>query len=110
MHATVAGDKSFYQSVLQIYRKYGERVILSTPAFLVGRTLVSALSRSEKTMSSTPALAAGGHVAVGAPGGAGVLLPLDALSMYKSEQEAANVLMEDEHVRGVLCAAFIPEQ
>ncbi len=68
-------------------------------------------------MSSTPALAAGGHVAVGAPGGAGVLLPLDALSKgdidlstYKSEQEAANVLMEDEHVRDVLRAAFFPER
>jgi hypothetical protein len=117
VHATVAGDKSFYKSVLQIYRKYGERVILSTPAFLVGRTLVSALSKSEKTMINKPVLAEGGHAPAGAPGGVEMLLPLEALSegdidlsTYKSEQEAASVLMEDEHLRGALRAAFFPER
>ncbi|KAG2440609.1 hypothetical protein HYH02_010188 [Chlamydomonas schloesseri] len=45
------GDRSVYQRLAGVYRSYGQRTIRSTPAFLVGTTLISALSKSEKNIS-----------------------------------------------------------
>ncbi|KAG2422241.1 hypothetical protein HXX76_016193 [Chlamydomonas incerta] len=43
-------DRTFYQRLAAHYRAYGDRTIRSTPAFLVGTTLISALSKSDKNM------------------------------------------------------------
>ncbi|KAG2440608.1 hypothetical protein HYH02_010187 [Chlamydomonas schloesseri] len=56
LHAAVhasgsAGDRAFYQRLMRDYKTYGERAIRSTPAFLVGTTLISALSKSDKMIS-----------------------------------------------------------
>ncbi|PNW83655.1 hypothetical protein CHLRE_05g238290v5 [Chlamydomonas reinhardtii] len=46
------GDHAFYQLMDRFYREYGRHVMRSTPAFLVGTTLISALNKSEKMMGA----------------------------------------------------------
>ncbi|KXZ52299.1 hypothetical protein GPECTOR_10g931 [Gonium pectorale] len=45
------GDKTFYQTTKKLYKEYGQQVIRSTPAFLVGWTLITALSSEDKSIS-----------------------------------------------------------
>ncbi|KAG2488599.1 hypothetical protein HYH03_012918 [Edaphochlamys debaryana] len=74
------GTKAFYQRVASLFEAYGEGAIRATPAFLVGRTLVSALSSSERNLRLEMAAAAAagsgsgsgsGSAAGGAAAGAG---------------------------------------
>ncbi|PNH03187.1 Interferon-induced GTP-binding protein Mx1 [Tetrabaena socialis] len=69
IHASApSGDRSFYQACTALYRGFGERVIRSTPAFIVGRTLVSALSNTDKGMPPPPSASGAAAAGVALPG------------------------------------------
>ncbi|KXZ52300.1 hypothetical protein GPECTOR_10g932 [Gonium pectorale] len=49
VHATSAtGDMAFYQTTKKLYKEYGQSVVRSTPAFVVGWTLITALNTKDK--------------------------------------------------------------
>ncbi len=47
-HSDAPGAKAFYRRLQQLYEAFGERVIRSTPAFVVGGKLISALSNTDR--------------------------------------------------------------
>ncbi len=47
-HSGVPHAKAFYRRLQQLYEAFGERVIRSTPAFVVGGQLISALSTMDR--------------------------------------------------------------
>lgn len=47
-HSDASGAKAFYRRLQQLYESFGERVIRSTPAFVVGGQLISALSNMDR--------------------------------------------------------------
>ncbi|KXZ49644.1 hypothetical protein GPECTOR_20g501 [Gonium pectorale] len=49
--SSVMEEKAFYQKTLALYQAYGNKAVRSMPAFVVGRTLVTALSAADKGVS-----------------------------------------------------------
>ncbi|KAG2432195.1 hypothetical protein HXX76_009115 [Chlamydomonas incerta] len=72
------GKCAFYQLTTASYRAYGKAAMRSMPAFLVGTTLISALSKSDKAMydiADPAAVAAAAATTAAAGGGKGTAAP-----------------------------------
>ncbi|KAG2422243.1 hypothetical protein HXX76_016195 [Chlamydomonas incerta] len=102
------GDRAFYQQLDRFYREYGRRAIRSTPAFLVGTTLISALNNSDKMMD---VLDAGGE------DGAEVdLAAVEALRMMSgggitnSAQAEAALTVNNEKLDELLSKNLLPQR
>ncbi|GLC38721.1 hypothetical protein PLESTF_001692100 [Pleodorina starrii] len=102
VHATGSGEKIFYQRVQQVYRLYGESVIRSTPAFVVGLTLVTSLADGDKAF-----LSAGSKQQL-EPAWRDGEVQLEMYGGVTTEVEAARALAENKDLQQRLEAALFP--
>ncbi|KAG2488600.1 hypothetical protein HYH03_012919 [Edaphochlamys debaryana] len=99
-----ADSKEFYQRVHAVFREYGERAIRSTPAFLVGTTLISALSHEDKGMATDSAGTAASAMSDG------VIDVASYGASYGTSTAAAAALAEDERLRGDVARQLFPSE
>ncbi|KXZ50489.1 hypothetical protein GPECTOR_16g664 [Gonium pectorale] len=52
--SSVTEDRAFFQKTLTLYQAYGKKAVRSMPAFVVDRTLITALSTADKGVSLPP--------------------------------------------------------
>ncbi|KAG2424261.1 hypothetical protein HXX76_014642 [Chlamydomonas incerta] len=108
-HIHADADCAFYQRTKAMYRAYGEGVMRSLPAFLVGSTLISALDSSDKGMD-VAAVAAGNSgdldlgalAAQAAQGAAAITMEAEAEAFIESDAVqkllAVKIFLRREHM------------
>ncbi|GFR41676.1 hypothetical protein Agub_g2421, partial [Astrephomene gubernaculifera] len=128
-------DKRFFKRIMLLFKTYSERAIRSTPAFLVSRTLISALSNVDKGVhvdtaapapaSPSPPSSSGGAAPVASSAAEaaaadkekqrlleeGELNVTDFITsgeVVAGEQEAAEALQENEKLKRTLQQALFP--